>query len=110
MPPAPRRRCSRIVQQQGSRMRAPRPALWWSTDKQFWDYVSSWADNASTPNYLYAALRSSQDDDQENLWGFRCFSTLLGKIESGTNVYVPIAIIGDSDTSGFGATQKSDRK
>ena len=82
-------------------------ALWWNTDKQFWDYVSSWADNASTPNYLYAALRSSQDDDQENLWGFQYVSTLLGKIESGTNVYVPIAIIGDSDTSGFGATQKS---
>ena len=80
---------------------------WWDTDKLYWNYVSGWTDNASTPNYLYAAIRSSQDDDQQNLWGFQYVSTLLAKIESGTNVYVPIAVVGDSETSGFGVTQKS---
>jgi hypothetical protein len=80
---------------------------WWNTSKLYWDFCSGWTDNASTPNQLYAAHRSSADDDQENLWQFQYFPAQLAAIQNGTATYAIGLHQGDSDTSGFGLTQLS---
>jgi hypothetical protein len=80
----------------------------WDSTNLFWKLATGFQDNASTPNYLGASLRTSQDDDALNLWQFQYLPTKLAAIEAGVSgTYATILLQGDSELSGFGAGQKS---
>jgi hypothetical protein len=72
------------------------------------NFVPGWVDNASSPNVLHAAFATNQDSDSQNNWGFQYAPLQLAKIENGVSGTSMVELDhGDSDTSGFGATQKS---